>query len=288
MLRKKNLLYPIRKTFTFFLFPQILASLLKKWPESRLLRGICPSNKLFSKHKIVVAKRYGYYFEMDLSDYMDWLLFFHSKTDSSLYIQTFVNEGDTVLDIGGNIGQTALFFSRKVGNNGKVISFEPFPKTFKRFEKNLSLNKGIKNIKLEMVALGDSNEVLKMHSGNKGNSGQNRIIQQGADESDAFEVKVMTLNDYIKQNTVDKIDFIKIDVEGFEYKALSGSNEIINKHKPKLFIELNDANLKQQGNSANQLLTMLGSWGYKAMDAMTNLEVKSLSSGHIDIICYPK
>jgi FkbM family methyltransferase len=265
-----------------------LSDLLKKWPNSKLLRGICPGNILFSDSKIIVAQRDNLYFELNLSDYMDWLLYFYSETDSSKNVLNFVKEGDWVLDIGGNIGQTALFLSDKVRNNGMVISFEPFPKTYKRFERNLALNSKFKNIRLERIALGDKKSVLKMHSENKGNSGQNRISEDEKPLKDFFDVEVMTLNEYVKKNPLKKIDLIKIDVEGFEYKVLLGSDEIIKKFRPKLFIELSDKNLRQQGDNAKDLLKLLHEWGYQAINVNSGMVINTSTFDHIDIFCIPQ
>lgn len=282
---KGKVLYPIRKALTYSFLPGVMSGLLEKRPKSKFLRGVCPSNQLFNDNKVIVAKRQGYYFELNLSDYMDWILYFHSDTDSSLNILNYVNEGDYVLDIGGNIGQTALFLSGKVGKEGKVISFEPFPKTYQRFEKNLALNKSANNIKLEKIALGDKPAILKMYSENQGNSGQNRISAASDSKGEAFEVVITTLNNYIEANPISKIDLIKIDVEGFEYKALLGASEVIKKYKPGLFIEVNDENLKQQDDSASKLIDMLIGWGYEIFDAENNSKITSYQSGHIDVIC---
>lgn len=284
---KQAILYPVRKLFTIPFLTSFLAGLLKENPSSKFLRGICPNQNFFSQRAVKKVKRKGLSFELRLSDYMDWLLYFYSDADSSAPVLEYAKEGDTVLDIGGNIGQTALFMAKKTAPGGVVVSFEPFPETYKRFQTNLKLNPGIQNLLIENIALGNSHEKLKMLAENTGNSGQNRILNEHSAANDVIEVEVMPLSSYLESKPLAKIDLIKIDVEGFEYNVLKGASEVLRKYRPLLYIELSEKNLNQQGSSANQVVNLLNELSYNVTDVASGNTVKDMTSGHTDVICFP-
>jgi FkbM family methyltransferase len=284
---KQSILFPVRKLFTIPFLTPVLAGLLKRNPSSRLLRGICPNQHFFSPKAIRKVERKGLSFELRLSDYMDWLLYFHSDSDSSAPVLEYAKPGDTVLDIGGNIGQTALFLAKKTGPGGRVVSFEPFPETYKRFLTNLHLNPEIKNLVIENIALGNDHATLKMLAENTGNSGQNRIMSETNMSDKVVEVNVMPLSSYLEQKPLPKIDLIKIDVEGFEYHVLQGASEVLRKYKPVLYIELSEKNLNQQGSSANDVVRLLNDLSYNVKDVASGQTVKEMSTGHTDVICFP-
>ena len=64
---------------------------------------------------------------------------------------------------------------------------------------------------------------------------------------------------------IEKLDLIKIDVDGFDFKVLKGSENLIKKFKPKIFVELNDIQLKKNGDTVEDILIFLKSFGYKGM-----------------------
>jgi FkbM family methyltransferase len=284
---KQAILYPIRKLFTIPFLTSLLAGLLKRSPSSKILRGICPNQHLFSNRAIKKVKRKGMSFELRLSDYMDWLLYFHSDADSSAPVLEYAKQGDTVLDIGGNIGQTALFMAKKTSPGGVVISFEPFPETYKRFLTNLQLNPGINNLVVENIALGNSHAKLKMLAENTGNSGQNRILNENNPADAVIEVDVMPLSSYLHNKPLDRIDLIKIDVEGFEYNVLKGASDVLKKYRPLLYIELSEKNLNQQGSSASEVVRLLNELSYDVKDVASGKTIKDMTFGHTDVICFP-
>ena len=284
---KQAILFPVRKLFTFPLLTSLLAGLLEKNPTSRILRGICPNPGFFSNRAKKKVNRKGLSFELRLSDYMDWLLYFHSDADSSAPVLGYIRESDIVLDIGGNIGQTALFMAKKTGRDGRVVSFEPIPETYGRFLTNLRLNGSIQNLMVENIALGDTHEKLKMLAENSGNSGQNRILNEYEPGSKVVEVEVMPLSSYLKTKPLPRIDVVKIDVEGFEYHVLKGAAEVFKQYKPVLYIELSEKNLSRQGSSANQVVSFLNELSYSVKDVVSGKTITNMTSGHIDVICVP-
>ncbi len=146
-----------------------------------------------------------------------------------------VESGDTVLDIGGCWGDTALYFAHKVGENGKVYSFEFIPDNIKLFAINTSFNPTLVS-QIELVPNPISNI-----------SGQTIYFKDnGPGSSVAFEpfeeqtgtTTTISIDDFVKSNNINTIDFIKMDIEGAEPLALEGAIETIKRFRPKLAIAI--------------------------------------------------
>jgi len=133
--------------------------------------------------------------------------------------------GDIVSDIGAYVGDTALWFSKAVGPQGKVYAFEPEPSNFAKLKANLERNKVTNVIPLQL-ALSENEGEMRVSSG----AGSSVITQAGTGKS----VKVTTIDKFVEANTLPRVDFIKMDVEGYESKVLKGAQETIKTFKPSL------------------------------------------------------
>lgn len=281
-----------RKLLTNGALDERLSSLIAKNPDSVFLRKIAPGNYLYAKGSVRICNRNGVNFALDLSDYSDWLLYFHSEVDNPKDVLSFVNTGDTILDIGGNIGQTALMMAKKAGKTGRIVSFEPYPSTIKRFERNLSINEAIDNVRLVKFGLGSEETVVRMYQDCPTNSGANRVLGNDSQSDVGIEkITVKVLDDFLpSEENLERIDFVKIDVEGYEMNVLKGAKKTLLKYKPKLFIEIDDANLKKQGSSAAELLTFLTDLSYEMTDLSNMRKISGVDEVtiHTDIFCTAK
>jgi FkbM family methyltransferase len=141
-------------------------------------------------------------------------------------IKKIVNQGDVVLDIGANIGYFTLLFSRLVGPSGKVYSFEPEPENFSLLKKNVELN-NYKNIILIQKAVSNENRKIKLFL-SMNNEGDHQIYDSGENRN-FIEIDSIRLDDYFK-NFEKKINFIKMDIQGAECKAIEGMQNILEKN----------------------------------------------------------
>jgi len=133
--------------------------------------------------------------------------------------------GDIVFDIGAYVGDTALWFSKAVGPQGKVFAFEPEPRNFEKLKANLERNKVTNVIPLKL-ALSENEEEMQVSSA----AGLSLITQTGT----GLSVKVTTIDNLVEANKLPRVDFIKMDVEGHELKVLKGAQETIENFKPSL------------------------------------------------------
>jgi len=133
--------------------------------------------------------------------------------------------GDIVFDIGAYIGDTALWFSKAVGPQGKVYAFEPEPSNFERLKANLKHNK-VTNVIPLRLALSENEGEMQIAGG----EGCSEITEAAGDNS----VMVTTVDKFVETNKLPRVDFIKMDVEGHELKVLAGARETIKNFKPSL------------------------------------------------------
>lgn len=144
-----------------------------------------------------------------------------------------VENEDVVIDAGGCYGDTALYFAHKAGPLGKVYSFEFILDNIAIFKKNCALNPELeKRIELVQHPLWSKSGIPIYYTSNGPGS------KVSFDEISDFsgKSKTQTIDDFVSNNKVGKIDFIKMDIEGAELNALKGAIETIKKQKPKLAI----------------------------------------------------
>lgn len=227
----------------------------------------------------------GINYSLDISNLVDWYIYFGFKEKEKEKLFSLLEKGQTVIDVGANIGDMTLKFAKSVGENGKVLSFEPFPAMFKKLTHNISLNT-FQNIFPFNFGLANTASELGMEEPSAGNPGMNRITS--ITKNQTTKIKVNRLDDVLVEQKIESIDALKIDVEGFEFEVLLGASESIIKCKPLLFIELDDDNLKDQGRTAKELIQLLETYNYTITKAETDEAINSdynFSNCHFDIIC---
>jgi FkbM family methyltransferase len=155
----------------------------------------------------------------------------------------------TVLDIGANIGNHALFFSPRVG---QVLSFEPHPRTFGL----LLFNAGtVDNVKAFNFGLGERDEMLELNE-NLENMGASSIRFGGGQSARKVAIAVRRLDDVARD--LERIDLVKIDVEGHEPHVLKGGIEVLRKHQPLIVLEQHASEFHDGSTPSIDLLKELG------------------------------
>lgn len=280
----KRLIDLPKEIFKLPLLERVLAALTNNKKPNQIIARLPPLYRVYPKNSVRKVIRNGVKYELDISDYMEWLVFYGIRAEPRDSLYQLLKEGDVVFDVGANIGEVTFGMSKRVGNLGMIHSFEPEPFIFSRISRNLSLN-SFNNICLNNVALGDKEQELFLKAQVENNRGGTRINMYSREGE---KVKVTTLDFYVKQNALKKLDLIKVDVEGFEMKVLQGAQEVLQKFKPLLFIEVNDNNLKEQSDSAQSLIEFLFKMGYTKIEHSENKTVVTTSTDfsncHFDII----
>ena len=206
-------------------------------------------------------------------------------------LNEFLKSGSTFLDIGANIGLMSSIASKIVGASGKVLAVEANPKTIEILQHNLALNKA-ENVSIFPFALGSEKGSATLFENWNVNRGGASLLSQ--DQQEGIEVPVEKLDDIFEN---DKIDLIKIDVEGFELEVLKGGIELLKKQLPVLIIEVSQQRENEVGVTPKEIADFVRSLGnyklYKqkgTKERRSNL-VEITSDGelpnHDNIICIP-
>lgn len=275
----------------FFKFPPIeasLAAIFRKSAPGNLLMRLAPNHYQYTKGSLRRATVDGLAFDLDISDLMEWQIYFGIWDKSHAAALSMPKNGEVVLDIGANVGYLLLQFGRLVGPSGSATGFEPDPLNFAKCAHNLSLNSP-KNVKLYNVGLGARRGTAQMIVDSPANRGGNRISQSPC--RDGHPIPIHPLDEFLLTSAIPRADFIKIDVEGFELQVLRGARQTLEKFRPRLFIEVDDTNLQAQGDSAQELICELEGHGYSAFDSVTGQLIshdEDFSGRHFDVICRPR
>lgn len=150
--------------------------------------------------------------------------------------------GETILDVGANLGEWTVSAAESVGPSGRVLAFEPNPGVADALEKTLAANR-LAWVKVFRQALADAPGTAPF-SVERENSGGSRLGRMASDEYrgkrrtfETIEVRISTIDQVIGEEKLDRAHVIKIDTEGHEAAVLRGARDTLRAHRPALFLE---------------------------------------------------
>jgi len=163
--------------------------------------------------------------------YFDFVYKCYSYNQAKAKIE--VEPGDFVIDGGACTGDTALFFAHSAGKKGKVYSFEFVPANLNILQQNIDLNPSLKeNISLVKHPLWSKGGIPVYYEA----EGPGTRVSMEKISEKANVVNTATIDELVNEGKIEKVDFIKMDIEGAETEALKGAEKTIRKFKPKLAI----------------------------------------------------
>jgi FkbM family methyltransferase len=226
----------------------------------------------------VLVKRGGNAWQLDLKEGIDFAIFLglYERTTRRA-IHRWVRPGSVVLDVGANIGAHTLELARRVGPSGKVIAFEPTSFAHTKLLRNLALNPSLAAIvKAEqlMLAASDGRRTeLQIYSSwplvPADGLHSNHLGRLQPTEGAAG----VSLDSYLERAGISRVDFIKLDVDGYECEVLEGARHCLDIFHPPIVMELAPYVLRERGASLAQLVNILGRSGYR----FTRLSGEALS-----------
>jgi FkbM family methyltransferase len=189
--------------------------------------------------------------------------------DRRVYL-ALVRPGDMVLDVGANVGAHTVLFSHLVGRRGRVLAFEPVPPNIERLRATLRRRRRFPNV-----------TVLELAVGNPGKGREKVLISapsadltqaslavhtagswQDRHDTDQYSVSITSVDAELEVTPVQRVDFLKIDVEGAELDALKGAARTISRYTPLIYCEIFDEWTRGFGYSPSDLLGFVRSLGY--------------------------
>jgi len=186
------------------------------------------------------------------------------ETAEITFVEKFLQPGMTVLDIGANQGLYSLIASRGVGPTGRVFSFEPSPRERRALRLNLAINFS-RNVKVEALALGSQESTADLFVVQGSQTGCNSLRPPDVYSSTLpVRVQVTSLDQWLSQHRISRVDFIKLDVEGAELDVLRGAQSLLSQSPgPVVLCELEDVRTAPWGHTAEDVAAFIRKLGYE-------------------------
>jgi FkbM family methyltransferase len=169
-----------------------------------------------------------------------------------------------VYDIGANVGYFSLMAAMLAGDSGKVYAFEPLPRNIDFLCRHIQLNH-INSIEVMEAAVSDHSGMASFDLGASTAMGH---IAEGGE----LEVKMVSLDDLLSEGKIEPPDYMKVDVEGAEFLALSGAKALLNEHHPLLFLDTHN----RKAHQATISLLMNVGYRLEVLDGKPLAESKEL------------
>lgn len=227
--------------------------------RQRVIRRFFPPEKLHS-FRSVIRLADGRVFSLTGNSFLEWSLLFFGPYEPEItrLLCSLLPPDGTALDIGANIGIHTIAMA-KHASLGQVLAFEPHPQTVERLRGNLALN-GAGNVEVVQAALLDREGPVSLFDSNDSNRAMATL--HGYADWSSTEVVGTTLDNVLRSRQVQKVDVVKIDVEGFEPAVLAGGKEMLARDQPALIFEYMDWAWKNSGYSFDDAVQMLRELGY--------------------------
>jgi FkbM family methyltransferase len=180
------------------------------------------------------------------------------------FVESFLRPGMTVLDIGAHHGFYTLLASSRTGTTGRVVAFEPSLRERKRLIRHLRLN-GCRNVMVQDCALGSESSSAELFVVHGTETGCNSLRPPNVDQPvEALPVEVAILDDCLEALGINRVDFIKMDVEGAEVEVLKGATRLLSyKPRPVIMCEVQDIRTAPWGYPARMIVDFLGQRGFR-------------------------
>jgi FkbM family methyltransferase len=196
----------------------------------------------------------------------DWMVLssFADGCQHNLPLQlsrSLIRPGDTLIDVGANIGLWLMGAAKHAGPQGNVHAFEPVPENFVRLTRNLALN-DLHQVICQQLALSDKSGQALFYSATDGNSGLGSLTERER-ASRPTEIRVITLDDYCERQAIRRVDLMKVDVEGAELLVFRGATRLLTSTEaPIIMFETDETLTAHFASSSSSIKAFLHQHGY--------------------------
>ena len=197
------------------------------------------------------------------------------RLEDELLLERYLRPGDTVIDVGANIGSFALPAAVLAGVRGQVVAIEPHPRTFRYLCENARLN-GAATLALHNVACGRAAGRVEFSDSRLDD--QNRVTSAGR----RVEVPMVRLDDLARG--LGRVALLKIDVEGYELLVLEGSTALLGRTDAVLF-ESSEEHYRQYGYATADVLALLQGAGFDMYRVDADGDPEAVPAGYVSSRC---
>lgn len=181
----------------------------------------------------------GLWMQLDIRDLVQETLLLEGiwEPKTTRYLCSSLSPGQVFIDIGANAGYFSLLASRSVGESGRVLAVEPNPTMAKQLRQNIQRS-GLTNIAIVEAACSDSVGVQELFVGNPYNTGNSSLSPNNLAWTKSVRVGCITADLLLERHHFQRLDLVKIDVEGAELQVLRGMATVLKRLQPEIIIEL--------------------------------------------------
>jgi FkbM family methyltransferase len=229
----------------------------------RLVKRVYPPNQWESDYVHSVESYGDSIMQIDTRSFIEWSVYVYGGYDigSVALLRRLVHPGAVVFDVGANVGVFTLPFARAAGISGEVHAFEPHPDLRRRLMTNIALN-NLRNVVVCDVALGATRGQAELYGSTTYNKGGSSL--RASTQSDTvLQCTVETVDHYVALCGFDRLDLLKIDVEGADLSVLAGAQKTLDVYKPSIYVEVNPGQMQQFDASSVNMFTFLKEMGYE-------------------------
>ena len=238
-------------------------------------RGILACRRALGKPPEAEFTRHGIRWRLDLREGIDFSIFLLGASEPSTVraYRALVKPGQTVLDIGANIGAHTLPLAQLVGANGRLIAFEPTAFAYRKCAANVALNAVLQSrISLHQVMLVETQDQAlpsAVYSSWPLVEGRALHEKHRGQLMETRGARAATLDQIVSDLELSAVHFIKLDVDGYEYPVLSGGRKMLRKFRPPIVLELAPYIHAEHGHTLEELVALLRETGYELRDIAT-------------------
>ncbi|MEI6654327.1 MAG: FkbM family methyltransferase [Verrucomicrobiota bacterium] len=188
----------------------------------------------------------------------------NSDPDTFAFMDSYLKPGMHVIDVGANIGLNAIYAARRVGRPGIVYAIEPDPSNFKRIVENIGQVPLPQLILIEAACGSNADQRVVIHH-HPEDSSRSWVSGTSADLSPEAgnTVSTISIDSLTRNEKIKRVNYLKVDVEGFEWEVISGSIDCLRTHLIDVIqIELDENNLNRENSSAAKIVDLIESFGY--------------------------
>ena len=199
------------------------------------------------------------------------------------FVERFRRPGMAVLDIGAHHGFYTLLASRKVGPQGRVLAVEASPREREKLELHLRIN-SCTNVQVENRALAELEGDAEFYVVNGSQTGCNSLRRPDVSEAaQAIPVRLARLDTVLRERQIEKVDFIKLDVEGAELSVLRGAPELLkNRPRPVILAEVQNIRTRPWGYEASEIIQCLAVNDYRWFRPLSGGGVEALDTTQVE------
>jgi FkbM family methyltransferase len=234
------------------------AERIRVFTYNGLLVGLC-------EDVTMEVNRRGLRLKLNLGDNVQRCLFFCGTYEDEYlrYLESRSQASDVYIDVGGHIGIDAFIVARRVGPCGRVICFEPSPDSAALIRRGAAENSLTESIEVVECGLGDEEGEFELRADPTMPAADSGVRSRYNDGPVVANARLRRFDNWASETSLDRIDIVKIDVEGGEHQVLLGMQESLAKFRPRaVLVEINDYRMEQAGTSTRLIDEALQSCGY--------------------------